>query len=333
MIYSLNLNIYILILMYDKKINISFTQHNYFMIFIFVVKNKLSYKQSNIVQNVDNFQHRALFTLIALDTLYFCGTIRCNSRLTENFMNKFNLYVWVGLVLNIALLGTLVYMIQTGELIIDGSNGAANAELMRVLMIIACVSLPIQIISMMIMSYKPKLAIAVTLISSLALMPVTIVFMCGMIFSATRWRFHQLTTFDHTIKIDFDINLPFNNRNNTLRSIVLGAVSVIFIVLSQSLGMFLLVLAIILFILGRQLNGSPYLAIKDNFFYIRPSLFASCYRIPLKDVSYTKNDKGKISFDVKTEQNLIQLSANLMNLSTENKIRIDEVLSKIPRGC
>jgi len=242
-------------------------------------------------------------------------------------MNKFNLYVWVGLVLNIALLGTLVYMIQTGELIIDGSDGAKNAELMRILMIIACVSLPIQIISMMIMSYKPRLAIAVALISSLALMPITIVFMCGMIFSATRWRFHQLTTFDHTIKIDFDINLPFNNRNNTLRSIVLGAVSVIFIVLSQSLGMFLLVLAIILFILGRQLNGSPYLAIKDNYFYIHPSLFASSYRIPLKDVSYTKNDKGKITFDVKTEQNMIQLSVNLMNLSPENKIRIDEILN------
>ncbi|MCW2258187.1 hypothetical protein M2263_004278 [Providencia alcalifaciens] len=246
-------------------------------------------------------------------------------------MNKFNLYVWVGLVLNIVLLGTLVYMIQSGELIIDGSDGAKNTELMKILIIIACISLPIQIISMMIMSYKPRLAIAVALISSLALMPITIVFMCGMIFSATRWRFHQLTTFDHTIKIDFDVNLPINNRNNTLRSIVLGAVSVIFIVLSQSLGMFLLVLAIILFILGRQLNGSPYLAIKDNYFYIRPSLFAFCYRIPLKDVSYTKNNKGKITFGVKTGQNMIQLSTNLMNIDTGNKNKIEELLNRIDK--
>ncbi|MEX9542078.1 hypothetical protein AB7Y51_26410, partial [Escherichia coli] len=107
-------------------------------------------------------------------------------------MNKFNLYVWVGLALNISLLGSLLYMLQTGELIIDGSDGAQNAHLMRILMIIACVSFPIQLISMMIMSYKPRVAIGVALISSLALMPITIVFLCGMIFSAIRWRFHQL---------------------------------------------------------------------------------------------------------------------------------------------
>ncbi|WP_454209874.1 hypothetical protein [Providencia sp. Marseille-Q8014] len=137
-------------------------------------------------------------------------------------MNKFNLYVWVGLALNISLLGSLLYMLQTGELIIDGSDGAQNAHLMRILMIIACVSFPIQLISMMIMSYKPRVAIGVALISSLALMPITIVFLCGMIFSAIRWRFHQLESVDPTIKVDFDTNLVFNNRHNTLRAISLA---------------------------------------------------------------------------------------------------------------
>lgn len=273
--------------------------------------------------------------MIALDSLYFCGTIRCNNGLIEKYMSKFNLYVWVGLVLNTALLGTLLYMIQTGELIIDGSNGAQNAQLMKVLMIIACVSFPIQLISMMIMSYKPRVAIAVALMSSLALMPITIVFLCGMIFSAIRWRFHQLETFDPTINVDFETKLTFNNRHNSIRAIALGLISVIFIVLSQSLGMFLLVLAIILFVLGKRINGTPYLAIKGEHVYIRPSLFAFCYRIPLKDVTYLRNEKNNVLFQTRIEnapvnQQLIPLSISLQNLAKEDKTKLAAVLERVP---
>lgn len=272
--------------------------------------------------------------MIALDSLYFYGTIRCNNGLVEIFMSKFNLYVWVGLVLNIALLGTLLYMIQTGELIIDSSNGAQNAQLMRVLMIVACVSFPIQLISMMIMNYKPRVAIAVALISSLALMPITIVFLCGMIFSAIRWRFHLLEIFDHTINVDFETKLTFNNRYNSIRAIVLGLVSVVFIVLSQSLGMFLLVLAIILFVLGKRINETPYLAIKGSHFYIRPSLFAFCYRIPLKDVTYLRNEKNNVLFQARVEnapvnQQLIPLSISLQNLSEKDKAQLAKVLERV----
>ncbi|MEX5891756.1 hypothetical protein AB6H11_14240 [Providencia vermicola] len=247
-------------------------------------------------------------------------------------MNKFNLYVWVGLELNISLLGSLLYMLQTGELIIDGSDGAQNAHLMRILMIIACVSFPIQLISMMIMSYKPRVAIGVALISSLALMPITIVFLCGMIFSAIRWRFHQLESVDPTIKVDFDTNLVFNNRHNTLRAIIVGVLGAVFVVLSQSLGMFLIVLAILLFILGKRIHGTPYVATKGSYFYIRPSLFSLYYRIPLKDVTYLRNEKNTVLLQAQAgqgSQNMIPLSISLSHLSEEDKNKLGEILEKV----
>ncbi|MGJ3354554.1 hypothetical protein [Providencia sp. Je.9.19] len=246
-------------------------------------------------------------------------------------MNKFNLYVWVGLVLSASILGTLVYMIQTGELIVDGSNGAANAELMKTLMIIACVSFPIQLLSMMLMSYKPRLSIAVAIISSIALMPITIVFAMGMVFSAIRWRYHQLTPFDTTINVDFDISLPFNKRQNTLIVIPLAIVSIAFIILSQSLGMFLFVLTIFIGFFGKRASNSIYLAIKDAHFYIRPNIFAHCYRIPLKDVTYVKGEKGKVYFDVQTDTEVLQLTATPANATPEEQTKLEELLNRIQK--
>ncbi len=132
------------------------------------------------------------------------------------------MYVWVGLVLSASILGSLLYMIQGGELVVDGSNGAANAELMKTLMIIACISFPVQIISMMVMTYKPRLSIVLAVLSSLALMPITIVFTMGMIFSAIRWRYHQLTQFDTSLNVQFDQRVEFNKRNNRILVVALG---------------------------------------------------------------------------------------------------------------
>ncbi|HHD7738988.1 TPA: hypothetical protein ACOWQJ_003232 [Providencia rettgeri] len=246
-------------------------------------------------------------------------------------MNKFNIYVWVGLVLSASILGSLLYMIQGGELVVDGSNGAANAELMKTLMIIACVSFPIQIISIMVMTYKPRLSIGLTIISSLALMPITIVFAMGMIFSAIRWRYHQLTPFDTTLNINFDQQVAFNKRNNRILVGALGLISITFIILSQSLGMFLFVFTIFLGYFGKKAGDGVYLAVKDAHLYIRPNIFAHCYHIPLKDVTYVKGEKGKVYFDVQTDNEVLQLTATPANATPEEKAKLMELLSKIQK--
>ncbi|XVH59783.1 hypothetical protein RYX27_06085 [Providencia hangzhouensis] len=246
-------------------------------------------------------------------------------------MNKFNIYVWVGLVLSASILGSLLYMINAGELAIDGSNGAANHELMKTLMTIACISFPIQIVSMMVMKYKPRLAIGLAIISSVALMPITIVFVMGVIFSAIRWRYRQLEPFDTTINIDFATKIEFNKRNNRIVVIALGIISVAFILLSQSLGMFLFVLTIFLGYFGKKAADSVYLAIKDAHLYIRPNIFAHCYRIPLKDVTYTKGEKGKVHFNVQTSNEVLQLTATPANATPEEQKKLEELLAKIPK--
>lgn len=246
-------------------------------------------------------------------------------------MNKFNVYVWVGLVLSASILGSLLYMIQGGELVVDGSNGAANAELMKTLMVIACVSFPVQIISMMVMTYKPRLSIVLAVLSSLALMPITIVFTMGMIFSATRWRYHQLNQFDTTLNVQFDQRVEFNKRNNRILVVALGLISITFIILSQSLGMFLFVLTIFLGYYGKKAGDNIYLAVKDSHLYIRPNIFAYCYRIPLKEVKYIKGEKGKVHFDVQADNKVLQLTATPANATPEEQTKLAELLSRIPQ--
>lgn len=246
-------------------------------------------------------------------------------------MNKFNIYVWVGLVLSASILGSLLYMINAGELVIDGSNGAANHELMKTLMIIACASFPIQIVSMMVMPYKPRLAIGLAIVSSVALMPITIVFAMGMIFSATRWRYRQLDVFDTSLNVNFSEKVEFNKRNNRIVVISLGIISIAFILLSQSLGMFLFVLTIFLGYFGKKAGDTVYLAVKDAYLYIRPNIFAYCYRIPLKDVTYLKGEKGKVFFDVQTPEGLLQLTATPANAAPEEQVNIEKLLSRVPK--
>ena len=220
-------------------------------------------------------------------------------------------------------------MLQTGELKLDMPNGAANADLMQTLMIIACVSFPIQLISLMIMRYKPRLSIAVAIISSIALMPITIVFTMGMIFSAIRWRYHQLTPFDTTINVDFETRVPFNKRNNRIVVTVLGLCSIVLIILSQSMGMFLFVLTIFLGFFGKKAGESTYLAIKDQQLYIRPNIFAFCYRVPLKDVTYIKAEKGKLFFEIKTENNILSVSVTPLSINAEDQENLELLINKI----
>lgn len=243
-------------------------------------------------------------------------------------MNKFNLYVWVGLILSASILGALLYMLQTGEMTLEGPAGSANPELMKTLMIIACVSFPLQIVSMMVLNYKPTFAIVLAVVSSVALMPITIVFAMGMVFSAIRWRYHQLTPFDTTINVPFDVSIPMNKRSNTMMVFPIAILGIVLIVLSQSLGMFLFVLAIFLGFFGKKASSTTYLAIKDAHFYIRPNIFAYCYRIPLKDVKYIKTEKGKLFFIAQVDGDEIELSANPMNVTPEDNAKLKKLIEK-----
>lgn len=243
-------------------------------------------------------------------------------------MNKFNLYVWVGLILSASILGALLYMLQTGEMTLEGPAGSANPELMKTLMIIACVSFPLQIVSMMVLNYKPTFAIVLAVVSSVALMPITIVFAMGMVFSAIRWRYHQLTPFDTTINVPFDVSIPMNKRSNTMMVFPIAILGIVLIVLSQSLGMFLFVLAIFLGFFGKKASSTTYLAIKDAHFYIRPNIFAYCYRIPLKDVKYIKTEKGKLFFIAQVDDEEIELSANPMNVTPEDNAKLKKLIEK-----
>ncbi|HHR6130259.1 TPA: hypothetical protein ACS72K_001865 [Providencia alcalifaciens] len=243
-------------------------------------------------------------------------------------MNKFNLYVWVGLILSASILGALLYMLQTGEMTLEGPAGSANPELMKILMIIACVSFPLQIVSMMVLNYKPTFAIVLAVVSSVALMPITIVFAMGMIFSAIRWRYHQLTPFDTTINVPFDVSIPMNKRSNTMMVFPIAILGIVLIVLSQSLGMFLFVLAVFLGFFGKKASTTTYLAIKDAHFYIRPNIFAYCYRIPLKDVKYIKTEKGKLFFIAQVDGEEIKLSANPMNVTPEDNAKLKKLIER-----
>ncbi|HGN0867461.1 TPA: hypothetical protein ACKROV_000672 [Providencia alcalifaciens] len=243
-------------------------------------------------------------------------------------MNKFNLYVWVGLILSASILGALLYMLQTGEMTLEGPAGSANPELMKTLMIIACVSFPLQIVSMMVLNYKPTFAIVLAVVSSVALMPITIVFAMGMVFSAIRWRYHQLTPFDTTINVPFDVSIPMNKRSNTMMVFPIAILGIVLIVLSQSLGMFLFVLAVFLGFFGKKASSTTYLAIKDAHFYIRPNIFAYCYRIPLKDVKYIKTEKGKLFFIAQVDGDEIELSANPMNVTPEDNAKLKKLIEK-----
>ncbi len=149
-----------------------------------------------------------------------------------------------------------------------------------------------------------------------------------MVFSAIRWRYHQLTPFDTTINVPFDVSIPMNKRSNTMMVFPIAILGIVLIVLSQSLGMFLFVLAVFLGFFGKKASSTTYLAIKDAHFYIRPNIFAYCYRIPLKDVKYIKTEKGKLFFIAKVDDEEIELSANPMNVTPEDNAKLKKLIEK-----
>lgn len=210
----------------------------------------------------------------------------------DNKMNKFNMYVWIGLAINIALLVTLIYMLQTDELTVGFSHEPSGNALkfMKFLIVIAAISVPLQIISMLTMSYWPQTSMVLAFLGSLVFIPISLVFIFGMTFSATRWRFRK---FEPSSPLaTYDICLNFTNQRNAFLSGIMLLLGIVLFAMGQSLGMFLIVLAIFRYIIGRRINGTPLLAIKNKTLIFRPTFFSDSYQIPLDAVTVGKEKKS-----------------------------------------
>ncbi len=213
-------------------------------------------------------------------------------------MNKFNIYVWVGLAINIALLVALIYMMQTGELTVGFSQEATGDSLkfMKVLIVIAAISIPLQIISMLTMTYWPQTSLLLAFVASIVFIPISLVFIFGMLFSSTQWRFRHFQLSSPLAQADYELCLNFAPQRNIILCASLTATGLVLFVLGQSLGLFLIVLAAFRFIIGRRISGTPLLAIKNEKLIFRPSFFANSYQIAIKEVSVIREREN--TFDL-----------------------------------
>ena len=246
-------------------------------------------------------------------------------------MNKFNIYVWVGLAINIALLASLIYMMQTGELTVGFSQEATGDSLkfMKILIVIAAISIPLQIISMLTMTYWPQTSLLLAFVASIVFIPVSLVFIFGMLFSSTHWRFRHFQPSSPLAQTDYDLCLNFAPQRNIILCTSLVATGLVLFVLGQSLGLFLIVLAVFRFIIGKRISGTPLLAIKNEKLIFRPSFFANSYQIALKDVSLMRERVNAFDLLLANEGSISKLVYYHKDIKQDQHNTITSLLSRI----
>ncbi|PVZ82486.1 hypothetical protein C9426_29595 [Serratia sp. S1B] len=249
-------------------------------------------------------------------------------------MNKFAKSVWLGLILNIVFLA-IAWFIATslpyGRL--DHSMRDL-VEMMSILVIPLGIAVVIQIISLILLFKLPKFGLVLASISSLIMLPISMLFFIGYSFSYEKQVNSALTPFNQNDRNKLVNELNFKTSSFLVRGIVLVVIGVIFslILPSKAPGFLLISVGILLLYQAVRLKNRIMMGLlhdNDNL-VITLTQFSDTYLVPLCDVTLIKENKQIVKLHIKSAG--IDRKCTLAKgwIEEENyQVALDDILTKL----
>ncbi|KEY57277.1 hypothetical protein [Serratia sp. DD3] len=217
-------------------------------------------------------------------------------------MNKFAKSVWLGLILNIIFF-VIAWFIAT-SLPYDQLDYSMRdlVDMMSILVIPFGIAVVIQIISLILLLKLPKFGLALASISSLIMLPISMLFFIGYSFSYEKQVNSALTPFNQNDRNKLVNELNFKTSSFLVRGIVLVVIGVILCLIlpPKAPGFLLISVGILLLYQAVRLKNHIMIGLLHDNLAITLTQFSDTYLIPLRDVTLIKENKQIVKLHIKS---------------------------------
>jgi hypothetical protein len=233
-------------------------------------------------------------------------------------VNKINKIVWIGLIINALTLGILAY-----------AMGDAFYYLW-IMIVIYLIALALQLASVFILFKIPRIGFILAIATSVIMLPLSMVFFIGYLFSYENCRHGGLTLFKDDERCRSESELHFKTSTLAMR----GLLFMISGLVLGSLGLFiawLLVCAgLLTFVNSFRLKKHIMLGLVDNNLVVTPGLYAQTYLVPLSDVILIEENKKLFQLKI-TTANVNRICTFRKNLIKDknHQTALEDIFSKL----
>jgi len=241
--------------------------------------------------------------------------------------------VWAGLALNICYLGAVVYLttqIEDGELTIFARNAIAFLQYFSIPFL---VSILLQIISLPLLFKSPKWGLALAIIGSLIILPLSMIFLAGYMFSYEKHCNKGLEVFSPNEKNTPSRALIFKTSMFYVQGGISLAIGLFILADGVSVGGLLVCTGIIFISNAMRLKHRVMIGVSGDKLILTPALYAETCLIPLTDVTLIKENKNVFKLHIHSAGVDRKCSFSKKMIAGENaQADLAAILSTLPKA-
>lgn len=199
-------------------------------------------------------------------------------------MNKISKFVWIGLIINVLWLGILA------SIMLEAFN------YLWFIIIPFFIAMTFQLVSVSVLFKTSKLGLALAVLGSLIMLPFSMVFFIGYLFSYENIRNNGLKAYKSIDNKNPESELNFNTSKLAMQGLLFVIIGLVFI--GVFVGWLFLCLGLILILNSFRLKNTIMLGLLDNNIIVTPGMNAQTYLIPLSNVMVIKEDKKIVKLHI-----------------------------------
>jgi len=212
---------------------------------------------------------------------------------------KISKLVWAGLAINIAVATVIVlYLSQNG--LVESYEEELLDEFISILLIIFAISIPMQVISLLFLSKAPKAGRVLAFIATVLMLPLSMIFFIGYLFSY-EWRYNRgLTRFNADAHPPLDVSLGFNLKQFSLSGILCIVLGIVIGLIGLNAGWVIVAAGVVALINSSRLEGRIMIGLSQDKLIITPALYAETFIIPINDVTLIQDKPQSFKLKIKS---------------------------------
>ncbi|WP_154754602.1 hypothetical protein [Erwinia sorbitola] len=204
-------------------------------------------------------------------------------------IKEINIITWVGLLINIILFGFFWFLSFYYEIMINELY-LSEHQLPRIFSVIYIpfgIAVAVQFISLMILFKFPKSGRALAVISSMVMLPLSLVFLIGYMFSYEKHCSENLAVYN---KQPADIGLIFKSSSALMQGVLFIALGLFVIFLGLGAGGLVAGVGVLSLCHSFHLKNRTMIGMMQGNLILTPGIYSDTYIIPLADVTLIKED-------------------------------------------
>lgn len=244
-------------------------------------------------------------------------------------MKNFNFLLWIGLVINVVILGAAwCFSISLKDMMSEISYSQRDMVGFLEFMITPFfVAIIIQVISVFALLKKPKLGLALAIIGSIIMLPLSLVFIAGYLFNYEKVVNNGLATFS---KQSVYVGLNFKTSTMTMQGALFVIIGLLVGFIGVGTGWLIFGVGVAVLCNSFRLKDRIMIGMTQDMLILTPTLYSDTYLIPLKDVFIIKNDSSVFKIHIKSDVVDRKCTFRKKMIMTEGSpVALDDILSNL----